>query len=237
MKKYLLLIFAIGILNMLSASQAEYDSLRIKADELYREGKTDTAYWLYEGLIKEGLEDAHLFANMGNAALQQNKMAEAVSWYEKSLHLNPDNELVKNNLKYALNKLEQEYQEQDQFERILKSPVFSMALWWMSAALLALVLFVNRRFIRIVSGSMAAFTMLIATVLTFNLRIFHPESQAIVLSDAAVYSLPSELSDEVYEFSPGNKINIIKQENNWSQVQLGKRKKGWVRSAHIALVK
>jgi tetratricopeptide (TPR) repeat protein len=234
--RYLLLIFAIGTAGILSATNKEYDSLRVKADELYRAGKTDTAYWVYEGLIKEGLEDARLFANMGNACMQQNKVAEAVSWYERSLQLQAENPIVINNLKYALNKLELEYQEQHVFTQLLKSPVFSLALWWISAALLGLVLFIKGKTVKIISGVMAVAVMVIATVFTFNISVFDAGQEAIVLDETSVYSLPSELSDQVYEFSPGNKITVTKQENNWCQVQFGNRKKGWIRISHLALI-
>lgn len=237
MMRLLLLSFVVCTSGFLSAANTEYDSLRAKADDLYRSGKTDTAYWLYEGLVREGLVDAYLFANMGNACMRQSKIAEAVSWYERSLQLQPENEIVLNNLKYALNRLELEYRGQDAFALFLNSPAFSLALWWMAAALLCVALFLKGRTVKIVSGVMAVVMLVAAAVLTFNISIVDSGQEAIVLADTPVYSLPSELSDEVYEFSSGNKITITKQESNWCQVQFGNNKKGWLRGHSVELVK
>lgn len=229
------MIIATGISGFLSAANKEYDSLRLQADELYRAGKTDTAYWVYEGLTREGLEDALLFANMGNACMQQNKVAEAVSWYERSLHLHPENEMVVNNLKYALNKLELEYQDPDAIASLMRYPVFSIALWWIAAVLLGLFFFIKRSAIRMISAALSGLMIIAATFFTFNDKLTD-DAEAIVLANTSVYSLPSELSDEVYEFSLGSKITICKQEKNWCQVQIRNGRKGWVRSAQVALV-
>ena len=85
-------------------------------DALYKQGKYAEA--LQEmGRATEGTPpdmSAAAHYNLGNALFRQEKFQEAVGAYKKSLELNPDDIDAKINLELALEKLDQDEQDQNQ---------------------------------------------------------------------------------------------------------------------------
>jgi Ca-activated chloride channel homolog len=89
------------------------------AGTLYKQEKFDESVQLLNTLSQnESLSDKELsqvYHNLGNAMLMQKKYQESIDAYKKALRLNPKDEDSRYNLSYALKKLQQQQNEnQDQ---------------------------------------------------------------------------------------------------------------------------
>ena len=73
MKKILFLIFSISTVLYLNAQEA--DSLLVKANKLYTEGRYQDAIDTYENILKLGYESPELYYNLGNTYYKQNVIA------------------------------------------------------------------------------------------------------------------------------------------------------------------
>ncbi|MFW6210687.1 MAG: tetratricopeptide repeat protein, partial [bacterium] len=60
----------------------------------YSEAKT-----YFEKCISKGRENGDIYYKLGNIAMKESKPQEAVKYWKRSVELNPENEIVKKNLK------------------------------------------------------------------------------------------------------------------------------------------
>ena len=83
---------------MLFLNAQEADSLLIKANKLYTEGRYQDAIDTYENILKLGYESPELYYNLGNTYYKQNVIAQTILNYEKALQLAPNDEDINYNL-------------------------------------------------------------------------------------------------------------------------------------------
>lgn len=84
---------------------------------LYKQGKEAEAEQYYSGsaaMDKDKETQADAYYNLGNAKLKAQKYQESVDAYKQALKLNDKNEDARYNLAYALSKLRQQQQQQQQ---------------------------------------------------------------------------------------------------------------------------
>lgn len=87
----------------LDRAQAEKDFRA--ANERALEGDLAGAIGLYEALIDDGVEDADVWFNLGNAHARSGEPVEAIVAYEKALRLTPGDEEILANLRFVRGKL------------------------------------------------------------------------------------------------------------------------------------
>ncbi|HAE30492.1 MAG TPA: hypothetical protein DCF89_05190, partial [Flavobacteriales bacterium] len=88
-----------------------------QANALYKQQKYEEATSRYEQLLDQAKTDEEKSSaahNMGNSYLSQKKYKEAVTAYKKSLKYDPADEETRYNLAYALQKLKDQQQQQQQ---------------------------------------------------------------------------------------------------------------------------
>lgn len=89
-------------------------------DTYYKQGKYDDAIKSYQQSVsktEDKLLKAKALHNIGNSLLKSDKVKESVEAYKNSLKLNPSDKETKYNLSYALKKLEQQQNNQDQKDK------------------------------------------------------------------------------------------------------------------------
>ena len=69
-----------------------------KANALYGEGSYEEAFECYRGLYRDGVANAQVLANAGNAAYRAGKAGEAVLFYKRALRANPGYAMAHQNL-------------------------------------------------------------------------------------------------------------------------------------------
>lgn len=138
-EKYFLWVVVIFATLSVGAAWAQSpDSLWLQGNRLYAQKQYVPALKSYQQLEKNGIRDAALFYNMGNACYRLGETADAVLYYEKALFLDPANSRIKDNLTLA--------QARVQLPMTPVEPVFFIA-WW-------------HDFVRIVTPSVWAWLML-----------------------------------------------------------------------------
>jgi len=94
-----------------------------KATMAYRQKHYDSAIAFYEQIAAGGSVNANLYYNLGNSYYKDNKIADAVLNYERSLFLDPDNKQAADNLLLTQNRITNRIQA--------PSDIFFIR-WWQS---------------------------------------------------------------------------------------------------------
>ena len=87
----------------LSFGFAQNETLFNEATELYNNGEYSAAIENYEEILENGEHSASLYFNLGNCYYKLNSIGPSIYYYEKALLLSPNNEEIKNNLRFAQN--------------------------------------------------------------------------------------------------------------------------------------
>ena len=80
---------------------ANDEQLEHQAEQMYAEGKYADAADIYTKILAEGKESADLYFNLGNCYYKLGENTRAILNYERSLLLNPGDDMVRYNLKMA----------------------------------------------------------------------------------------------------------------------------------------
>jgi tetratricopeptide (TPR) repeat protein len=240
--KYLLLLT--GFLMMHSVSASEHETLFERANQYYASAEYDSAFYLYEGLVLEQIEDAALYFNFANTQFQLGRYAEAVAWYERTLRLSPKDEAAAQNLSAAKQQLGIVLNEDGGLLKKFRAsglpPWFAIGFFWVAVFVGLIGLFWANRSNRMKWFSAASAALVIAMLMAWQTYLGYIESkagqQAIAIEEAAVYAHPAKVSEEVYEVSPGQKVAILKQDQHWYYVQITPKRKGWVHASCLVLI-
>lgn len=239
MKVFCSLILMVWV--SISAMATEHDSLMAKGEMFYQQGNHMNAYIIFDGLVKEGIEDGNLFFNYANTALQLEQYSKAIAYYEKALLLNPEDQAVQNNLNFARKKLDIDVVKLTYIlPEFLHQYWILAVLWWILLGILAGVWYIKEKQRRIYLSAVLILVTVLTGLLAFDLFQQYNETlpgrYAIVQNDILMYNEPAELSSEVYEFSGGMKVKVVGEANGWVQVSLHKGRKGWVRKEDVILI-
>ena len=248
MKKVIFLIFSISTALYLNAQEA--DSLLIKANNLFVEGKYQHAVDSYENILKLGYESSELYYNLGNAYYKQNIIARAILNYEKALQLAPNDNDINYNLELT-NRLV--------IDKIEKLPVFFVTGWIRSLknlfssdfwAIISIVTFVvSLLFIsfylysRSSSFKILSFWLgFIAILISGTSFIFsYQQKQKILISDTAIVmnpavtvkSSPDISGTDLFVIHEGTKVWVDDEISGWNEIKLSDGSKGWLKTEDI----
>src|SRR6056297_1080930 len=131
-------------LILIISTFSQTDSVYHRAGKAYDTGDYEEALALYRQLNEQGLEEADLYYNMGNAAFRSNKLGFAILYYEKALKLNPSMEEAQVNLDYVSRFKEDNLEKVPELfiKTWIRSLVLSLsANGWGAASLLLFALF------------------------------------------------------------------------------------------------
>ena len=239
MKMFCSLILMVWV--SISAMATEHDSLIAKGEMFYQQGNHMNAYIIFDGLVREGIEDGNLFYNYANTALQLEQYSKAIAYYEKALLLNPEDQTVQNNLSFARKKLDIDVVKPSFIlPDILHQYWILAVLWWILLGILAGIWYIKvkqrRIFLSAVLISVTVLTGLLAFDLFQQYNETLPGRYAIVQDDILMYQEPAELSPEVYDLSEGTKIRVLSTQSGWILVRTENKKKGWVRSKGLIVI-
>ncbi len=227
------------------------DSLLVfqKANAAYRGGDYAQAASLYESLLKEGVRDASVDYNLGNAYFKQNRLGLALLHYEKAKRLGPRDPDVRFNLNYARGLVEYRIEDKRNwyskawepllkfftFEEVGALTLFFGVFFW-SSWILTLYLRTGS------GGEGVRKVLMVLSLLALSLWILkglHVQTarEAVILkSEAAVRYGPSHKDQVALKLAEGMKVRIQKQSEDWYRVSLPNGETGWMFQEDLGVI-
>ncbi len=243
MKKLLLLCLI--CCNFLSA-QPLFD----KANNLYRSEKYSEAAAAYEQILESGKFSADVYFNLGNTYYKLGKVAPAVYNYEMALLLKPNDEDIKNNLKFAEQLRIDDIKAVGEagFATLLNDtfPGFNHNSWAKIAGFFMVVVcislgfyyFTTRKMLRKLSFVFAGLFLLGGLASAGFAQISFSQSsnkrEAVVFSEyLPVKSEPKAESANAFTLHAGTKVKILETLDRWFHIEVQNGNEGWVLASSL----
>lgn len=221
------------------------------ANKAYQEADYKRAETLYRAILEQGLYSAKLYYNLANTLFKQEKLGEAILYYNKALRLSPADEDVRHNLEYAENSTKDSIEQIPEFflfawiraVRNLMScdgwTIFSLVILVIGLAAALFYLLAQRISTRKAGFYvmvLAALLFLVATLFAnYERKAIVNHNEAIVMSSAvSVKSSPDRAATELFVLHEGTKLSIGERMDGWVEVRIADGRKGWIESSRIA---
>lgn len=221
-----------------------------RAEALYEQQNYDSVLCIYKTLIDQDYESADLYYNLANAYFKKNELAYAILFYEKAFLLNPHDEQIKHNLKYA------NAQQVDKVDSISTGFVTkwyesvyrlaSVSVWTVLTILFFILCLVGVYvflFSQTVKHKKISFYSAILLVLfsfaTFmfaksrNKELTAQEYAIVVEPTVSVKTEPKYSSKDFTVVHSGLKVQIVQEVKDWYFVRLDDGNKGWLPKIYI----
>ena len=226
------------------AGQSAAAGLFAEGNDLYREGEYEASRDTYLRIAAEGIRDARLFYNLGNACFKSSRLGEAIVWYERALQLEPRDADILANLRFARQvKRDREppgegnplarfagavyaFPTLDEVAVAFAATLFSV---WALACLRWLRPRTEPVLMPLLAASASAWVI---AALLLSSRIYTEESaeHAIVTAqEATARSGPAGDKTPVFVLHEGTKVRIDRDEDGWYLVRLSNGSGGWMR--------
>ncbi|MBN2778731.1 MAG: tetratricopeptide repeat protein [Bacteroidales bacterium] len=246
--KYIISIAIIIVLSF-SASAKNNSPIEDSAQLYYNKANYQNALYFYDSLYSQNYSSPELFLNMGNCYFQTGDIANSIYFYEKSISLDPSNAEAMHNLEIAKTKLESKVEELPVafYKRWFLGAISIMSsdAWAITAIILfilglisfAIYLFSNRLSLRkmgfissIILVAIASLSIIFSTNLAKRIT---KNNCAIVFDKSLVKSSPNQESNNLFEVTPGLKVEITDSLNLWYNIKLSDGKQGWIESENV----
>lgn len=239
--------------SVTSSPQTEFDrALSEYSDKNYKK-----AVEILESEIKiskeKGEVSSELFYNLGNAYFRMNDFAEAMLSYERALLYNPGDRDIKHNIEYTQTKIE---------DKILTADNFFLKIWfdgvlnllssdsWAIVAISFFVIFIVSLFLFFFSpslvlkkfgfyGGVVFFICLIfANIFSIKQKskIESRDTAIVMKGSAPVVSSPSESSKDLFTLHSGTKVEILKEDGDWYEIEIANGNVGWVQKDIVEII-
>jgi len=218
--------------------------------ELYKAEKYQEAINSWMKILDNKKHSASLYYNLGNANYKLNNIGPSIYYYEKALMLAPNDKDIKNNLSFAENA------KVDAIEPLPKtifyqwyhtiSSVFTFE-GWAIIAVVFLISFVGwflfyyfsyseeRKRFFFIGAVLSILVLGMAFSMAYSTYDDTIKNQpAIIFSESIeVREAPSLGSDPSFNLHEGTKVQIIKRDADWVQIQIANGKEGWIPTSDL----
>lgn len=225
-----------------------------KGNNLYQKGKYNEAILSYESVFRTKKHSAELYYNLGNCYYKLNKVAPAIYNFEKALLLNPEDNDIKNNLKFAQKLQIDDIKTEPKvgFSKIIEdfTSMFHYNSWAgiaVAMSVLFVLLFVGFYFYESTRQKRIFFIAMFVTILAIILNIFAAfytksnydnNKPAIVFAEiVALKTEPKQEATTAFELHEGTKVFVIETLDNWSKIEIADGKKGWMENQNFKSLK
>ncbi len=226
-----------------------------QANELLTRGDAEQARALYEGLRAEGIEDAALEHNLGNACARTGSLGRAIGAYRRGLRLAPEprvEEALDRNLEIVRRQLQERYRSgEDGRQFIYADPgglwfrlthlLGSSELTWLlliSWAVLFALLTLRRLGSRWswagpVAIPAAIVTCCLAILLWGQTRLDEQVALGVIIDAKATLKDGPHVDARGVPVAEGMELRVLETREGWSQVELAGGRRGWIASASV----
>ena len=242
-----MLAFSAIILRFfLPAAEASepWEEVFFNANKAYKEGRFDDAVLGYNRLFQSGVNNGHLYFNLGNAYFRLNQLGQAILHFERAHLLMPRDADLRFNLAHARDQTMDAIPESEGFFNLVffwQDTLNLAELFW-TFALVNLVLwgtFLIRLFRR---SEWTFYTALITLVIWIVLGVSSgmkwyqttQDDRAVILPQKVrVLAGPGTGDTLLFELHEGTIVHHERTEDGWTLIRLADKKRGWVQADAI----
>jgi len=244
--RFKVFIFWVGIILLPATIWGQVSTKVSPANPLYNQNQFREAAEIYERAIAGGVENGHLYYNLGNTYFRMGSLPKAILNYVKAQNLLPRNEDVEANLEYAVR------QTADQLDgrkpHVLESVLFwvgdlnlsehRMALFWINLAFwVAMAVRLRHQTPATQSARNILLAFLVLALVSTGFR-WHQETRqsigVILPQQIDVHSGWNATTVVLFQLHRGSLVSISQEKENWYAIELSSEKKGWTLKSNIA---
>ncbi len=210
------------------------------ANKFYEEKRYQEAIDAYESLIHQGLQNGHLYYNLGNAYIRLNQLGPGILNYVRAQKLIPRNEDLMANLKYALKETE------DQLLWQAHSPLSGVFFWTKGVTareFLVLTMILNLVFWSVALTYLIQRTpfwaqmrklslgLLIFSLVSLSASYYSENSQRYCVVLAKTVDVKSGMGRDtvtLFKLHEGTILTLHEKNKEWLKISLSADKEGWV---------
>jgi tetratricopeptide (TPR) repeat protein len=234
-----------GIILLPATGWSQVSANISQASQLYNQNQFREAAEIYEQAIASGMENGHLYYNLGNAYFRMGNLPKAILNYVKAQNLLPRNEDVEANLEYAVR------QTVDQLDgrksRTLESILFwvrdlnlsehKVALFWINLAFwIVMAVRLRHQTPATQSARNILLAFLVLALISTGIR-WHQETRqsigVILPQQIDVHSGWNATTVVLFQLHKGALVSISQQKEHWYEIELPGEKAGWTLKSNI----
>lgn len=242
----LLLVALIGIKNLAEGKSSADQQTLNAANQLYVVGNYSAAISVYEELILQGVDDAVVFYNLGNAYYQSGELGRAVLNLQRAALIEPRDPDIQANL--VLARAESGAME---FPRaagpthslanltrswlnLNETAMLALGAWFVLTFLIFTARLTKPGTMRNLVQYLALFILLLVIASTVSLatRLYSDQNLPSGVVVAPIVTLSSSPQSEdltKWQLPGGTEVNLMDTQGDWAQMSLpGKSIEGWI---------
>ena len=255
MKLKVFIFFAMTVALATTCFSAEHCNGIEAGAKAYNEGDFDRAVDEWRTCADNGIENSDLYYNLGNAYFRGGKLGFAIYYYKSALRLDPNNDDILHNLKYAQamtrDKVEEDGEENPLLAGLfkahhalsLKAQMWTLLGIFWAIALLAVARRISRsgRTKNVLIGGLFALSCVFGIIaMSAGYKVFVAETEitgVVTAKDADVTSAPNDRSQTLNTLSEGTSFEVLSEQGNFAEIRLGEKVRGFVKMSDVGIVK
>jgi tetratricopeptide (TPR) repeat protein len=220
------------------------EEILFEANQAYKEGRFQNAVEGYLRLIEDGLENGHIYYNLGNAFFRLEDLGKAILFYERARLFIPRDADLNFNLSYA----------RDQALDVIDAPqgFISQSFFWLDELnvyeiflgfTFINILFFGILFIRLFHKAewtyyafilFLIFTFIGASSLALKWYQWKTDDRAVILAETVdVVAGPDPQDTVLFKLHEGAVVHHERSEDGWCLIHLSSERRGWIRSLDV----
>nr|MBU1328850.1 tetratricopeptide repeat protein [Candidatus Omnitrophota bacterium] len=251
-KKILVFYFLIFfIFAGISIAVEEPEGLYKKGNASYENGDYEKAVSFYEGLLRINEVSQEVFYNLGNSYFKLKKIGKAILNYERALRIDPRDKDAQFNLKLTKEMTVDKINTSEKgfvlnmllfvYDRVNIDELSLMCSFLYLVIILILIFSIffiaKRRFMFYTVGVFGAVFFILLLFLFTKIRNENFTKAGIIVTEKAdARSGPKE--DYLLQFTlhEGAEVSIIKDAQDWYEIELSKDLKGWIPKTSVDII-
>ena len=250
------LTIATALLLMATASVAAEKCAGIETGtKAYNENDFERAIDEWRTCVDEGVVNADLYYNLGNAYYRSGKLGFAIFYYKSALRLHPSDDDIQHNLKFAQAMTRDKVDEDEEENPILsaffkahhalslKAQLFTLlGIFWVIVFVgIGRRLLVGEKSKNVCTGVIFALSCVFCVIgASAGYKIFVTETDitgVVTAKDADVMSAPNDKSQTLNTLSEGTSFEVISEQPPFVEIRLGEKVRGFVKLSEVGIVK
>lgn len=235
--------------NLVMPAAFSFDASQFQAaNDAYRNGNFQAAYEGYEKLVSEK-PAPELYYNMANAAFKSSKLGLAILNYERAQRLDPRNQDILENLKYAKSLVEYRVPDKrnwfygkavDLMEYVTTEEAWLIIslLYLLLIGSLVVILLIQKDFMMSTLSRYLLF-LLIAISIPVGIKFYETKvhEKAVVTSSKVDARFGPSFNDKTaFSLVEGLEASVVDESNGWYRILLLNGDTGWVEKEGIVLI-